>query len=91
MKKKTKNKKTTNNFPENVKCTETATVPHFITVPKFSSFSNRNYRIYSNKTALMRCKSRLIRITSSVTREPTGNRMKIVSSDYPDQLNGITF
>ena len=39
----------------------------------------------------MRCKSRLIRITSSVTREPTGNRMKIVSSDYPDQLNGITF
>ena len=45
MKKKTKN--LTNNFPENVKCTETAIVPHFITVPKFSSFSNRNYRIYS--------------------------------------------
>ena len=46
--KKIKKKKTlTNNFPENVKCTETANVPHFITVPKFSSFSNRNYRIYS--------------------------------------------
>ena len=32
--KKIKKKTLTNNFPENVKCTETANVPHFVTVSK---------------------------------------------------------